>query len=428
MKILHVAPLYYPSTGGAERHVKEVSERLASRGHEVTVLTTNVKCDSDLVAGVGSELANLEFLNGVRVVRLRGIPGRLAMVLDACLEVRGGYRTFSTLLTPSGLEMLSSPPRNLGFVYSIARSRADVVASWGWLWSTAYFAYIARRVKRFRLVGFPLFHTAEHWVHRQVYESMLAVCDALIVNTAHERDFILGRVPGAKSIVVAGVGVDQQVFARSNGNAFRKKYALGDGPIAGYVGRMLPNKGADKVLAAMSTVWASNADVRLVLAGKRDYDFPQLETLLCNLTPAQRDRVLIFPNFSESEKGDLYDALDVFVLPSISESFGIAYLEAWICRKPVVGSRIGSTSCVIEDGQDGFLVDPTSPTDIGRAILELLTDAGRRSRMGERGHTKALEHFSWESVADRVERAYLDVVADCEGKVTGRLSRYHRQP
>ena len=67
---------------------------------------------------------------------------------------------------------------------------------------------------------------------------------------------------------------------------------------------------------------------------------------------------------------------------------GLSYLEAWMCQKPVIDARIGSTQCVIEDGVDGLLVDPKNPEDIGRAIIELLSDKNKRERMGRNGQVK----------------------------------------
>jgi glycosyltransferase involved in cell wall biosynthesis len=337
-----------------------------------------------------------------------GVP---TMMLGALLALPGGYRTLSRLLTADGLEMLSRSPRNLGFLRSIMRSDADIVASWNWHWPLAYYAYLARRLKRLRLVGIPLFHTAEHWAQRPVYDQMIGECAALVANTAHEKDFILSRAPTAERIVVAGVGIDPEMFARRDGQDFRTRHAIGAGPLVGFVGQLIGNKGVDKVAEAMPIVWEWNKDVRCVLAGMRSDEFPRLDEILRDLGPDARKRILILPNFAEGEKASLYDALDVFVLPSTGESFGIAYLEAWMCRKAVVGSRIGSTACVIEEDSDGLLVEPNDPRDIARAIVALLGDPGRRARMGERGHAKTLAQFTWEKVTDRVERLYLDVIA-----------------
>ena len=92
----------------------------------------------------------------------------------------------------------------------------------------------------------------------------------------------------------------------------------------------------------------------------------------------------------------------------------MAYLEAWMCRKPVVGSRIGSTQCVIEDGIDGLLVDPNDPREIAAAISELLSDRYRARQMGRAGYEKTLSTFTWDKITDRVERIFLELIASSE--------------
>ena len=96
----------------------------------------------------------------------------------------------------------------------------------------------------------------------------------------------------------------------------------------------------------------------------------------------------------------------------MAESFGIAYLEAWACQKPVIGSRIGSTECVIEDGVDGALVTPEDPHDLARSIVRLLSDRDTRERMGRAGHAKTVARFTWDKVADKVEQIYQSAHAD----------------
>ncbi len=410
MKILNVTPLYFPVNRGGERHAQEVSERLVSRGHQVTVVTTDATSDLALHDGAGGSLQKVESINGVRVVRVP-IDGKvLGTILDFGLRLKGGYRSLNYLFTPAGLEVLSRSPRSLGFLRSILWSDADLIVSWNWFWPPAYHAYLARSLKRFKLVGIPLFHTAESWVRQPMYDRMIAACDAVGVNTLYEKAFIQGRVPSMENIAVLGAGVEPERFTHRDGRAFRSRYALGRRPIVGFVGSMGANKGVDKIVEAMPLVWSWNKEVHLVLAGFRGGNFPTFDRALKRLSPAEKERVLILPDFAESEKADLYDALDVFVMPSTGESFGISYLEAWMCRKPVIGSRIGPTACVIDEGNDGLLVDHKNPCEIGRTIIELLADPDRRMLMGERGYRKTLEHFTWEKVCDRVERFFLVVI------------------
>jgi len=124
----------------------------------------------------------------------------------------------------------------------------------------------------------------------------------------------------------------------------------------------------------------------------------------------ERSRVIRICDFKDEDKASIFDALDVFALPSVGESFGIAYLEAWMCGKPVIGARIGPTSAVIDDGVDGLLAKPYDPDDLAAKLVELLSDPEKRERMGQNGRTKTLNRFTWNQIVDKMEHIYRDVV------------------
>jgi len=107
-------------------------------------------------------------------------------------------------------------------------------------------------------------------------------------------------------------------------------------------------------------------------------------------------------------KASLFDALDIFAMPSIAESFGMSYLEAWMCRKPVIGARIASTACVIRDGVDGLLVAPRDPEALALAILDLSVNPNLRQQMGRAGYERTVAQYTWEKVVDRIEQVYVD--------------------
>ena len=397
--------------GGAEMHIKHVSERLVLRGHEVTVVTTNSKNESDLARGIESSLPSRESLNGVEVVRVPagiGVSGRTFNVLST--RIPGGYRSLLTLFDASGLELIRRTPRNFKLFWKLCQYNADVVVAWNWFWPPAYYAYLAHRIKSFPLIGVPLFHTAEEWVVGEIYKKMIASCQALISNTEHEKEFISKQVPTAR-IEVGGVGVDPKNFVHGNGREFRKKYGIGSAPLVGFIGRVAANKGVVNVAEAMRKVWQWNPNVRLVVAGLRSTPVPELDDVLERYTAAQRKAVVFLYNFSEEEKVSLYQAIDVMALPSVSESFGIAYLEAWLSRKPVIGARTGSTACVIQDEVDGLLVQPNDPEKLSEAIIQLLSDPAQRTRMGNRGYEKTTKMYTWDKVVDRIESVCLDVHA-----------------
>ena len=113
---------------------------------------------------------------------------------------------------------------------------------------------------------------------------------------------------------------------------------------------------------------------------------------LHELMTLERSRVIRICDFTDADKASIFDALDLFVLPSVGESFGIAYLEAWMCGKPVIGADIGPTRDVIHDG--GRVLVKTDPTALAEHIIALLSDPLRREQMGQSGRKKTLAHFT----------------------------------
>jgi len=409
MKILHVTHMYAPVLGGAEHHLQIISEGLVSRGHAVTVFAANVTSAWDSCRNRCGQLPQVEMINGVQVVRFDPDGGALRKALDRWMSLKGGYRSVKYLFSPGGQELLLHGPRMFTVIPQIIRFDADIVVSMNWFWPPAYHTHLARRLKRFTLVGIPLFHTTQPWCERAIYRKMLPICDAIAVNTSHEKQFAQER--GAGRVEVAGVGIDPTTFESRNGNKIRQRYSLGGYPVVGYVGREDPEKGLYEVIKAMRTVWTWNKEVRLVLAGPRFPSHKDIEAAMDGFSDSQKEQIVHIGEFDEADKASIFDALDVFALPSRAESFGIAYLEAWLCKKPVIGARVAVTECVIDDGVNGLLVDSKDPDDIARAIIRLLSDKDLRERMGENGHTKTLTQYTWDRVIDRLEGLYLNLAA-----------------
>jgi glycosyltransferase involved in cell wall biosynthesis len=410
MKILHVNPGYHPVLGGAEFHMKEISETLVRRGHEVTVLTTNVRRVHDLCQGNYGQLPACEMINGVRVVRVHPDGGILGTGLNFVHHLRGGYRLLKMFCGEEHLDYLLRYPMTIQMIPYILRSNADIVAAMNWWFPQAYYVYLARRLRRFRLVGFPLFHLEQGWTDNHVLRKMIAACDVLIANTDYEAESL--KHSGGKNISVGGVGIWPSLFKEADGNKIRAKYALKNLPVVGFVGRADIPKGAVMLLEAMKLVWKWNETVHLVLAGPHLDPHGPVAQFINDMPMVERKRVIQINDFPESEKASIFDALDVFALPSVAESFGIAYLEAWMCRKPVIGARIGSSKCVIKEGEDGLLVPPGKPEELAEAIILLLKDRELRQRMGEAGRAKTLANFTWDRVTDRVENVYQGLLRD----------------
>lgn len=100
-------------------------------------------------------------------------------------------------------------------------------------------------------------------------------------------------------------------------------------------------------------------------------------------------------------------ASDVFVLPSLSESFGIVNLEAMASGLPIIATNVRGLPEIIKNGENGFLVEPKNPEGIAEKVLLLLEDdeLGERISNNNRGEVRK---YSWENVVETLEGVYLE--------------------
>jgi glycosyltransferase involved in cell wall biosynthesis len=172
-------------------------------------------------------------------------------------------------------------------------------------------------------------------------------------------------------------------------------------PLVLFLGRLSWKKGLDRLLRA----FACTKGGKLAIVGTDDERLaPRLVKLAGDLRIA--DRVRILPRtIIGSEKERLFAAARVFVLTSYSENFGNTVLEAMRRRVPVVVTpEVGAADIVRESG--GGLVVPGDPILLGAAICQLTSDVNLARSMGEAGQRHAIAHYSWTSIAVRMEALY----------------------
>jgi len=407
LRIIQVTPTYAPCKGGAERMIQAVSERLAARGHQVTIFTINGATQGEIMSVAGGTLPERERINGVRVRRFTP-EGWLTRALRTWTDLPGGWRS-AGLVFGEGVGTIRRRPSPLGLVPALLGAEVDVVTSVNWVWAPAYAGHLARRVRRFALVGVPILHIARPWAESESFPPMLAECDAVLALTQAEAAFIAAR--GGRNPIVTGVGVTPGEFRAGAGRDLRTRLKLGDRPVVGFIGRQDRLKGVVTLIEAMRSVWREMPETWLLLAGQVAHRSRDVTAALDALTAEERGRVVLLDDFTDEDATHVAATCDIVALPSVEEAFGIVYLEAWMCGKPVIGARIASTECVIDDGADGLLAEPLDSADLARCLLALLRDPDLRDRMGRVGREKALARWTWDLVTDRWEAALRGVTA-----------------
>lgn len=183
-----------------------------------------------------------------------------------------------------------------------------------------------------------------------------------------------------------------------------------------YVGRMDPLKGVDDLLRALPYIirelpsdWPCHICLALV-GGDAESSDESLRREMARLDRLKEELgvgslATFLGRRDQDELPYYYSAADVCIVPSHYESFGMVALEALACGTPVVASRVGGLTYIIEDGTNGFLVPQGDPVALAGRISRLLQDCQLRRQMGLYGMETA-RRFAWPKIADQIVALY----------------------
>jgi phosphatidylinositol alpha-1,6-mannosyltransferase len=238
----------------------------------------------------------------------------------------------------------------------------------------------------------------------------LRVADRVLANSRYTAQLVAGLGVAPERIEVVNPGCDVSGF--TPGAPSPALYAMwpqlrGAAPLLLTTGNLVQRKGQDVTLRALPELIARYPALHYAIVGD-GRDRAELETLANSLSV--RAHVSFLGRAPQERLLDLYRACDVFLMPSRMradrndvEGFGIVFLEANACGKPVVGGCTGGIPDAIIDGETGLLVDPLDSAAIGAAVRQLVDEPARARAMGETGRRRALEKFNWKTVAARID-------------------------
>jgi len=330
-------------------------------------------------------LAELVRADGVRVIIYPALS-----VIDRAVFKSWGLLPF----------LLNLPRSILGVRALLRRERIDLVHSntgvilspgpAAWLAGVPHVWHIRDWFQEFRA----FWRVHEVWM-RAFSDHIIAVSGA-----------IAGQFSDRSKVSVINNGFDLAEFALPEAEAgaqFRKRHALGDGPVVGCVGRIKrQRKGQAVLLRAAGRIKERGVRAKWLVVGA---PFPGNESHLEALHEIVRAGGLADDVVFTGELPDprpAYAAMDVFVLPSAQpEPFGGVVMEAMSMSLPVIATNIGGSTEQVADGETGYLVPPNDPEALADKLELLLGDAGRRASFGAAGRRRVAEKFN---LADMVEK------------------------
>jgi glycosyltransferase involved in cell wall biosynthesis len=224
-------------------------------------------------------------------------------------------------------------------------------------------------------------HSFSRWKYRQV--------DLFIAASTAIRDVLVDDGVAAGQIVVVHDGIDVAKIGRLPAVDVRAEFWLPHGaPVLANVGALVAHKGQRYLIDAMTHVLRRVPDAHLVIFGEGELR-PSLERQIREL---HLEKHVLLPGF-RADVLQLVKSADLFVMSSVTEGLGSTVLDAMAMKLAVVGTEAGGIPEAVVRGETGLLVPPAHVPELATAIITLLKDSARRSRMGAAGLARVAEQF-----------------------------------
>lgn len=381
MKILHVVPTYMPAWryGGPIRSVHGLCKSLAARGNDVHVYTTNVDGPGNLAVPLEQPVD----LDGVKVWyfssrwwrRLYWSP-KLGKALQTTIDSFDLLHLHSVFLWPTWAAARMAESAGIPYVVT---PRGALVRG-----------LVRRKSRWIKTAWIKL-------IERQTLENAAAIHATSEIEAQELRHF----VRNAPQTVVIPNAIDEMKPASATAMLSPQvQQVLQNGPYIFFMGRISWEKGLDRLISAMAHL----PEMRLVIAGRNDTGYRgKLEDMARRLNMVER--IAYIGQVDGEDKRCLLDQAILLVMPSYSENFGNAVLEALQVGCPVVVTpEVGLAPAVQRSGAG--LVSEGEPVQLAESIGRIAHNSDLRRQMGDAGQRVVVEQFTWARVAEQMESLY----------------------
>ncbi|MBI3319355.1 MAG: glycosyltransferase family 4 protein [Candidatus Omnitrophica bacterium] len=401
MNVCLVSREYPPETGwgGIGTYTYHLAHGLAEQGHQVHVLAQSLTGDREDVDGT------------VLVHRMSHKPLWVSgqWLREWGLRIEYSYqvsRALRRLVATYSIEVIEAPNFSAeGFVVSL-RKLAPLV--------TRLHTHFAETVE---LNGWD--KTLDHSLSCMLEEAAVLRSDLVTCSTDAHRQRVACEI-GMDPVRIERIplGVPLPVLDGDEPGGIELPH-----PAVLFVGRLEQRKGVQSLLRAIPQILRKEPATHFFLVGRDTYHDGRTasfeshhgvsfkEMALRQFPQECLDRVHFLGYVPPDVLDRYYRACDVFVAPSLYESFGLIYLEAMAHAKPVIGCPVGGVPEIIEDDVTGLLVPPEDPSSLAAAITRLLRDPALRQRMGSQARARVEASFNLALMVTRTVNAYQRLLA-----------------
>ena len=375
MKIAYVCAFYYPTIGGVEQVIKELAERYVNQGHEVHVFT------SDWDKNKRIKLKE-ETINGVKVHRHFHIlrVANFAVIFPSLLWTLSKYK-FDIIHTH-----VSGHAHTL-FASLIAKLKnTKLIHTTHCPWTNSFRS----------LPGRVLIFLTYNFVNKLTFK----LSNKIIAITPWEIPFIEKYGCKKENIVVIPNGVDKIFFKKIKNNNFKKNLNIKN-QIVLFFGRLNPTKGPDKFVLAAKEILKENKNITFVIAGPDEGMLKKVKELSQN----EKNILILGPIKGKEKIAEMYQASDVYVMPSFREGLPLTLFEALASGLPIIASPVNGIPFEIKEPENGFFVKYGDINKLKEYTLFLLKNEKLSQQISKNNIEKA-KNYDWDIIAEKTLRLY----------------------
>jgi len=396
MRILQLTPCFYPAWayGGPVPVIERLSKELVKRGHEVIVYTT------DALDRNNRHNMRYSEIEGIKVFYFRNVSNSLA------------WRRY--FLAPGMLFQLRREIKNFDIVHvhGFRDYLTILIHHYATKYGIPYILQAHGSVETYFQKGVLKRIFDKVWGYR-----ILRDATKLIALTPTEAEQYKSMGISENKIGIVPNGIDLAEFENlPQRGQFRKKYGLDDAQkVVLYLARINKIKGPDLLAKAFAELSKDLGDAKLVIAGPDDGYLAALKQLIRELKIEEKV-MFTGPLYGRDKLGAYVDA-DVYVLPSVYETFPVSVLEACACGTPViVTDRCGIADVI--NGQVGLVVT-YDKNQLQDALQRVLSDDQMRQKFRNGAKSLVHEKSNWSKIAEQVEAIYEKCVSSKPSKSPG---------
>jgi len=381
-----VGKLGSKDTGGMSVYIRELARELGKRGHVVDIYTRAHDPAESQIVQLGDK---------ARIIHLQAGEVEPIDKLAVYSHLEDFACSLEDFRVSNGLEY-------------------DLIHSHYWL-----SGWVGRRIQRWWDVPHVImFHTLgalknaigvganEPALRIMAERELVRDCHRIIAATEKGKEELVsyyGSSPEKISVIPCGVNLE--LFRHLDKKEARRNLGFNGDNIILFVGRIDPLKGIDKLLMALPKLDTRHNLKLLVIGGDEDSQ-PEVERLQRLSRSLQiQDSVTFAGIVDQRELPFYYSAADVCVIPSYYESFGLVALESLACGTPIVATRVGGIESVINQGQNGYMVEDNAPVRLADSISSLFSQQAVNIKSAD-SIRASVNGFSWSNIAEAIIPEY----------------------